>query len=194
MKTHILYIIITLLIINIGIFMINIYKQKQISQNNLYDYFYTISRKKSELIVSCELQTINPFFYIGKDTLKSINIQNLIKEKALCFYFSSHTCPPCLDNIRDLIEKIFPDYKERNDIIFISNAMEFRLLENFYEKTIFWNNNKRLGPAFEKSETPTFFILDKDLQAKCVFIADKMTPEYIEDYLQIIKQRFFVKK
>ena len=179
MKTHILYIIITLLIINIGLFMINIYKQKQISQNNLYDYFYTISRKKSELIVSCELQTINPFFYIGKDTLKSINIQNLIKEKALCFYFSSHTCPPCLDNIRNLIEKIFPDYKERNDIIFISNDMEFRLLENFYEKTIFWNNNKRLGPAFEKSETPTFFILDKDLQAKCVFIADKMTPEYI---------------
>ena len=72
--------------------------------------------------------------------------------------------------------------------------MVIRLLENFYEKTIFWNNNKRLGPAFEKSETPTFFILDKDLQAKCVFIADKMTPEYIEDYLQIIKQRFFVKK
>lgn len=66
MKTHILYIIITLLIINIGLFMIKHIQAKQISQNNLYDYFYTISRKKSELIVSCELQTINPFFYIGK--------------------------------------------------------------------------------------------------------------------------------
>ena len=43
MKTYILYIITTLLIVNIGLFMINIYKNKQISQNNLYDYFYSIS-------------------------------------------------------------------------------------------------------------------------------------------------------
>ena len=78
-----------------------------------------------------------------------------------------------------------------NDIIFISNNLEFRLRESFYKKQILWNNNKKLGPIFEKSDIPTFFILDKDLQAKCVFLADKMTPEYIEDYLKIIKQRFF---
>lgn len=194
MKMKISYLIIALLSINIGLFVINMYKRNKISKDYLYNYFYSITRKKNEIIAKSELQTINPFFYIGKDTIKNINVKDVIKEKALCFYFSSHICPPCLDNIRDLIEKIFPDYKERNDIIFISNDMEFRLLGNFYEKPIFWNNNKRLGPAFEKSETPTFFILDKDLQAKCVFIADKMTPEYIEDYLQIIKQRFFVKK
>ena len=194
MKMKISYLIIALLSINIGLFVINMYKRNKISKDYLYNYFYSITRKKNEIIAKSELQTINPFFYIGKDTIKNINVKDVIKEKALCFNFSSHTCPPCLDNIRDLIEKIFPDYKERNDIIFISNDMEFRLLGNFYEKPIFWNNNKRLGPAFEKSETPTFFILDKDLQAKCVFIADKMTPEYIEDYLQIIKQRFFVKK
>ena len=94
MKTYILYIITTLLIVNIGLFMINIYKNKQISQNNLYDYFYSISRKKSELVTSCELQSINPFFYIGKDTIKNINIKDVIKEKILCFYFSSpHTTP-----------------------------------------------------------------------------------------------------
>ena len=194
MKMKISYLIIALLSINIGLFVINMYKRNKISKDYLYNYFYSITRKKNEIIAKSELQTINPFFYIGKDTIKNINVKDVIKEKALCFYFSSHTCPPCLDNIRDLIEKIFPDYKERNDIIFISNDMEFRLLGNFYEKPIFWNNNKRLGPAFEKSETPTFFILDKDLQAKCVFIADKMTPEYIEDYLQIIKQRFLDKK
>lgn len=194
MKIKISYLIIALLSINIGLFVISMYKRNKISKDYLYNYFYSITRKKNEIIAKSELQAINPFFYIGKDTIKDINIKDIIKEKILCFYFSAHTCPPCLDNIRDLIEKIFPDYKERNDIIFISNDTEFRLLGNFYEKPIFWNNNKKLGPAFEKSETPTFFILDKDLQAKCVFIADKITPEYIEDYLQIIKQRFFMKK
>ena len=86
MKTYILYIITTLLIVNIGLFMINIYKNKQISQNNLYDYFYSISRKKSELVTSCELQAINPFFYIGKDTIKNINIKDVIKEKISVSY------------------------------------------------------------------------------------------------------------
>ena len=165
MKMKISYLIIALLSINIGLFVINMYKRNKISKDYLYNYFYSITRKKNEIIAKSELQTINPFFYIGKDTIKNINVKDVIKEKALCFYFSSHTCPPCLDNIRDLIEKIFPDYKERNDIIFISNDMEFRLLGNFYEKPIFWNNNKRLGPAFEKSEIPTFFILDKDLHS-----------------------------
>ena len=79
----------------------------------------------------------------------------------------------------------------RNDIIFISNDLEFRLRDDFYHKKIFWNNNKKLNMPLEKAGIPTFFILDKDLQAKCVFLADKMTPEYIEDYLKIIKQRFF---
>ena len=116
MKTYILYIITTLLIVNIGLFMINIYKNKQISQNNLYDYFYSISRKKSELVTSCELQAINPFFYIGKDTIKNINIKDVIKEKILCFYFSSHTCPPCLDNIRDLIEKLLAERDKNNEL------------------------------------------------------------------------------
>lgn len=191
MKKITLYIIITLLSINIGLFVIMIYKRNQISKNYLYDYFYSVSRKKSETTTLCELQPINPYFYVGKDTSKIIHISDLTKKETLCFFFSSHTCPPCLDNILLLIEKNFPNYKNMNDIIFISNNLEFRLRESFYKKQILWNNNKKLGPIFEKSDIPTFFILDKDLQAKCVFLADKMTPEYIEDYLKIIKQRFF---
>lgn len=192
MKKKVLYFVVALLSINIGLFVINIIKRNQIPKEYLYDYFYSVTRKKSQMIAMCELQPINPYFYIGKDTTNIVNITDLIKKKKLCFFFSSNTCPPCLDNVLKLIDKIFPGYKKRDDIIFISNDLELRFRESYYGKPIFRNNNKELGALFEKSEMPTFFILDNDLQAKCVFIVDKMTPEYIEDYLNIMKQRFFL--
>lgn len=187
----IVYSILILLSINIGLFTIIMYKKFQISKDFSYDYFYLASRKRSELTTQCELQPINPHFYIGKDTSNTVHISSFLSRKyALCFYFPRHTCPPCLDNIHSLIKNIFPNYQERTDIIFISNDLEYRLRENFYGKKILWNKNKKLGVMFEKITTPTFFIIDKDLQTKCVFITDKMIPEYIEDYLKIIKQRF----
>ena len=57
--------------------------------------------------------------------------------------------------IRDLIEKIFPNYKERNDIIFISNDMEFRLLGNFYEKPIFCYRVSSLFLSIKKVDVVT---------------------------------------
>lgn len=191
MRIKISHIVIILLCINIGLFVFNMIQKSHYHGDNLYDYFYAITRKKSEIMAKNELQPINPLFYIGKDTTHAINISNNISTNILCYYFSSQTCPPCLDHIYELIKKIFPDYMSRNDIIFISNDLEFRLRDDFYHKKIFWNNNKKLNMPLEKAGIPTFFILDKDLQAKCVFLADKMTPEYIEDYLKIIKQRFF---
>ena len=193
MKIKISYIIIILLFINVGLFTIIIIQNNQKNQDHLYDYFYSVTRKKSEIITKSELQTINPYFYIGKDTVQVINISELIQDYILCYYFSSHTCPPCLDHIYSSIKKIFPNHSTRNDIIFISNDLEYRLKNDLYSKKIFWNTNKKLNTAFEKQEIPTFFILDKDLKIKCVFLADKMTPEYTEDYLRNIKQRFFNK-
>lgn len=186
-------IIIPLLSINIGLLVFTFLLNKQKPKDYSYDYFYSTTRIKSVITTKSELQSINPIFFIGKDTLHAMNLSDIIHGNTLCYYFSSRTCPPCLDHIHELIKRIFPDYRNRKDIIFICNDLEHRFKDNYYNKRIIWNTNKKLNIEFENKEIPTFFILNRDLKATCVFLTDKMTPEYTEDYLKIIKRRFLDK-
>lgn len=43
---------------------------------------------------------------------------------------------------------------------------------------------------YEIKIMPYFFILDKDLRVKLLFITDKTSPELTKEYLKIIKERY----
>lgn len=114
-----------------------------------------------------------------------------IKKHTLIFYFSISTCQPCLESICDEVKLIFPDYTQREDIVFFSNDLEYRLRNNFLGKKIAMPANKDKDLPFEKFNLPIFFVLDKENIIQHVFVADKENTELLKTYLKIIQQKYF---
>lgn len=145
-----------------------------------------IQRYTRSLEIDTESQPYEPVFFIGKDTLNKITYTG--KYPILLCCFSVESCSPCYENMLDIVKEIFPDYKERNDIIFLSNDLEFRYRDSFYGKKIYSN---AINPSLKIAETgvPYFFILDKDLKTDLVMCPDKTFPAMTKDYLTIVKKR-----
>lgn len=147
-----------------------------------------IQRYTRTLEFASESQTYQPIFFVGKDTLNKITYAG--KYPILVCCFSVESCAPCYENMLDIVQEIFPDYKEREDIIFLSNDLEFRYRDSFYGKKIYSNTiNNPLKIA--ETGAPYFFILDKDLKTDLVMCPDKAFPAMTKDYLTIIKKRLY---
>lgn len=54
-----------------------------------------------------------------------------IKKHTLIFYFSISTCQPCLESICDEVKLIFPDYTQREDIVFVADKENTELLKTY---------------------------------------------------------------
>lgn len=188
-KTYII-IINVLILFNIFIFAYIIIKQQKISYEVIEDqndYFYQVRKQILNLEHSNESLIFPDSVYIGCDT---INVAKLnINKPTLIFYFSIQACTSCYQNVLEQIAHIFPDYADREDIIFLSNDLDYKLRENYYEKTIYANFHFRNNLAMENS-SPSLFILNPDMKIDLFFIADKQTPEYTKEYLIKIKERF----
>lgn len=196
-NTRNLYIVIIMLLLISGNIVL-IYKhvetkKKLIQYYSQYsnDYFYEYRRKIQSIEIENEYLEFSPEIHIGKDTLTSISLANKIKKSTLICYFPMSSCPPCINLLLEKIKNAFPDYAQRDDIIFFSNDVEYKLRNNFYGKQIFqYADKKQVLPA-EKYSTPYLFILDKEMKTKLFFFMDKQTPDYTDDYLNIVKQKIF---
>lgn len=145
-----------------------------------------IQRYTRALELASESQIYEPTFFVGKDTLNKITYTGVFPVLFCCF--SVETCAPCYENMLDVVQEIFPDYKERNDIIFLSNDLEFRYRDSFYGKKIY-SNTMNIPLKIAEVGVPYFFLLDKDLKTDFVMCPDKASPAKTRDYLTIIKKR-----
>lgn len=145
-----------------------------------------IQRYTRSLELSSESQVYQPIFFIGKDTLNKITYTG--KYPILICCFSVETCAPCYENMLEMVQEIFPDYKERDDIIFLSNDLEFRYRDSFHGKKIYSNTIDN-PLKIDGTGAPYFFVLDKDLKTDLVMCPNKASPTMTKDYLTIVKNR-----
>ena len=106
----------------------------------------------------------------------------------LVFGSSQNMCPPCIYDIIDIIEEIFPDYKVNDRIIFIADV-EQRFKENYHNK-ILLNFLKKSEFPLRDFRVPYLFILDENITVKMLFITDKENPQLTKEYLKSVKRIF----
>lgn len=175
---------------NIYFYYILFYSQDSKSTDTYADYLYYI-RKQSLLIEhQHEGQLFPSYITCGTDT-SLIDLSKTIISPTLVYYFPGQTCPPCLETIRDSIEKNFPDYQNKKNILFMSNNLEKVLYNNYLGKKIIKFYDKQNSLFSNCSTFPMFFILDSDMKIQHLFVIDKQTPMLTSYYLKIIKQRYF---
>lgn len=126
----------------------------------------------------------------GSDTV-IVDLSKIIVKPTLVYYFSGNTCPPCLESVKDSIEKQFPDYQDRIDILFMSGDLETRLYKNYLGKKIIRVYNEKNKLFTDSPFAPMLFIMDSDLKIQHLFVTDKQTLDLTSIYLNTIKQRYF---
>lgn len=144
----------------------------------------TVARFKYE---QCNIG--NSTIYLGSDYKILTPVQSITDQPKLVIGLNQNMCRPCVEEVFASIKEIFPDFESNPDIICIAD-IEQRFKDNYYGKKVVSFREKEDYPLYEIEAMPYFFILDKDLCAKLLFITDKTSPELTKEYLKIIKERY----
>lgn len=144
----------------------------------------TVARFKYE---QCNIG--NSTIYLGSDYKTLIPVQSITDQPKLVIGLNQNMCRPCVEEVFASIKEIFPNFESNPDIICIAD-IEQRFKDNYYGKKVVSFREKEDYPLYEIEAMPYFFILDKDLCAKLLFITDKTSPELTKEYLKIIKERY----
>lgn len=142
-------------------------------------------------IYSNELQKVNN----GKLFLKSmpVKLQEIIlNSPILVFRFSLFNCTACVNFGLDKLQEYFKDFASNNRIILIYDDENMRVSGSMFGKMPYVTKDRYiLGLPMEKSNTPFIFLLDSDMKAKQFFVPEKEMPSLTDEYLSIIKKRYF---
>lgn len=189
MKIKIVFILIAL---NLFLFCFVVYKLNYNHKENIQGHVSSeqLQSQVRSIEYASESQLFNPYFFVGKDTLNAVMYAGKFPILMCCF--SVQSCSPCYETMLDVLANVFPDYKEREDIVFLSNDLEFRYKDSFRGKKIYSNASPNTL-LIEKTGVPYFFFLDSDLKTDLVMYSDKSNPAMIEAYLMIIKERLIHK-
>lgn len=144
----------------------------------------TVARFKYE---QCNIG--NSTIYIGSDNKTLIPIQSITDRPKLVIGLNHNMCRPCVEGVFKDIKEVFPDFKSSPDIICIAD-IERRFKDDYYGKKVVSFHRKDDYPLYEIETMPYFFILDKDLCVKLLFITDKTSPELTKEYLKMIRKRY----
>ncbi|MCS2892185.1 hypothetical protein NXY11_13485 [Parabacteroides faecis] len=144
----------------------------------------TVARFKYE---QCSIG--NSTIYLGSDNETLIPVQSITNRPKLVIGLNHNMCRPCVEGVFTDIKEVFPDFASNPDIICIAD-IERRFKDDYYGKRVVSFHQKEDYPLYEIETMPYFFILDKDLCAKLLFITDKTSPELTKEYLKIIKERY----
>lgn len=188
MRTRILQgllIIVTLIII---VFLV--YNRYKI-QNREKDAIESYNAEFNEKMQCLERQTMyniipDRVVYWGNDSLHAIRFRDIAPAK-LFFYFSAQTCPPCVEGTIDLINQMFSDSWQTENLCFISPDSPRRLAENCYAKMLL-NIGPELGLYIETIHVPFFFELNENLEVKSVNIVNKLDLSRTKAYLKRYKE------
>ncbi|MFT3737654.1 MAG: hypothetical protein QM786_02750 [Breznakibacter sp.] len=116
----------------------------------------------------------------------------IVEEPVLVFRYSIFNCSVCVIFALDKIKEHLSGYEGTNRIIYIYD--EERLKQpNITPKanTYLSQNRQVLGLPMEQKNNPFFFLLTKDMKADLFFVPEKSMPTLTDEYLKIVKKRFF---
>ncbi len=154
------------------------------------EFMHTVSKELTASKIMYEQHDVsNTSIYMGSDKKTRFPISDIIDCPKLILGLNETMCAPCILSVVETIKEAFPDFENNPDIILIAD-LEQRFKDNYYNKKVLSFSNKADFPLYSL-KAPYFFILDKDLVVKMLFITDKTSPDLTKEYLKIIKHRFF---
>lgn len=187
------------LLFNIGLLFLNQqYKNKLNSTKHKLEHLenieikFEVSKETTVTRFKYEQCSIgNSTIYLGSDNKRLIPVQSITDRPKLVIGLNQNMCRPCVEGVFAHIKEVFPDFETNPDIICIAD-IEQRFKDDYYGKKVVSFHQKEDYPLYEIETTPYFFILDKDLCVKLLFITDTTSPELTKEYLKIIKDRYMV--
>lgn len=131
----------------------------------------TILKKELQLE---QIKVKDGLTFWGNDSTKQFLLSKILDRDKLIFYFSNNTCHTCIISVIKQLSEVFPDFKNKEDIIFISSNIPKRIRNNYEGKKIL---NFEFPDFFDENlEMPVFFILDTSLHVKSACVFNKFDP------------------
>jgi hypothetical protein len=133
---------------------------------------------------------------IAKDKKNKAILDKIFDEKQkLVLRYSELNCNTCIDVQFDALKKLAKKIGEKNIIILASykSDADFNRFMRINKLNFEVYNVEHINLPLEKRNIPYYFITDKSLFAKLVFIPRKEYPKVYEKYFEIITKRFFTK-
>jgi hypothetical protein len=132
----------------------------------------------------------NVQIYVGSNRDKRIPVKSIADRPKLVLGLNQNMCRPCVEGVIANIKESFPDFETNPNIICIAD-IEQRFKDDYFgKKVVSFHQKKEDFPLYEIELSPYFFVLDKDLCVKLLFITDQTSPELTREYLKIIKERY----
>lgn len=185
------------LLFNIGLLFLH--RQQKGELNNIMlklkrsediEIMFEVSKETTVTRFKYEQRTIgNSSIYWGSDNKAFIPIQSITNQPKLVIGLNQNMCRPCVEDVFADIREVFPDFESNPNILCIADV-ERRFKDNYYGKKVVSFHQKDDYPLYEIETMPYFFIFDKDLCVKLLFITDKTSPELTKEYLKMIKERY----
>lgn len=185
------------LLFNIGLLFLNQLHKSELDSTKLklkyledIEIMFEVSKETTVARFKYEQQNIgNSSIYLGSDNKTLIPVQSITNQPKLVIGLNQNMCRPCVEGVFTDIKEIFPDFESNPNIICIAD-IERRFKDDYYGKKVISFNQKDDFPLYEIDVMPYFFILDKDLCVKQLFITDKTSPELTKEYLKTIKEHY----
>jgi hypothetical protein len=142
----------------------------------------------------------NTFELINEEN-KEIKIGSIIGDKNILIYkISQNNCSSCAESELYPLDTLYSRNPQQNQVILLAENYNYRKLK------VLKNINKFKYPVYiikypdffrflavEKLNLPYFFVLDSTLEAKMIFIPNKLLPDvskrYYEQILNIFKEK-----
>lgn len=155
-------------------------------------HFYWVQEQTFQIKEETEYTPFKQSFYYGTDTCNLYTFKEKFKKPILVFYFTIEACHPCLDAIITAIRDTFTDYQTNKNIVLLSDDLETRFRNSYWDKKVINVKSDNIILPFIKKKIPTLFMIDPQTSMiHNVFPYNKITPSYLSNYLHIIKKRFF---
>ena len=164
------------------------------NSDNIEQLFKTLSLNSLHKFKNDGIK-LPPSFTLVSEKGDSINLKELSQTKfpLLLFWFDEFSCDQCILKIFELISNNnVPD----SIMLIISNHKYQRNL-NFFKQThkinyTIYRTSSEFGTSVENERIPFLFILDKSHEIKHFFIPEKSYSKGINDYIDVMKSRYFV--
>lgn len=189
------------LLFNVSLLFLNQQGKKELANEKLkvkhledVAFMYEVSKETTLTGFKYEQRRIeDSCVYIGSDNKTLIPFHTIVDRPKLVIGLNQNMCRPCVEGVFNSIKEVFPDFKTNPDIICIAD-IEQRFKDDYYGKKVLSFSRKEAFPLYEIETKPYFFILDKDLCVKLLFITDQVSPELTIEYLKVIKERYLKEK
>lgn len=127
--------------------------------------------------------------YLGSNNKINVSITSIVDQPKLILGLNQNMCRPCVEGAFEIIKELYPDFETNSNILCIAD-IEQRFKDDYYGKQVVSFQNAEDFPLYNIDTKPYFFVLDKDLTVKRLFVTDDANPEVTREYLKIINEHY----